>query len=195
MNTSRTILRRPHWKTPGQALGYLVIALAVFSAASARADKITLQDGRQLEGRFERLNAMLADPNAPAAQIKPIVMCDNDLTYTYVAQKFVTAVEAAAANTKLEEIDIDQAVATSGARIASIGALLNVTPFDAHGRRRLTMAGGPTGRIDLLQGITKITPTWCRVQGLQVKLTTYILDQRIATSSVPRDILSAILKR
>ena len=164
-----------------------------------RADNITLQDGRELEGRFTRLNAMLADPNVAGAEIKPIVMCDNDLSYTYVAQKFVTAVQAAPANQRLEEIDVQQAVATVGARIGGVGAILKVEPWDAHGpegfgRRIFSMAGGPTGRIDVIQGITKITPVWTRVQGLQVKQS-YIWDMRLATSSVPAEVLSKIIKR
>src|SRR5262249_23257687 len=63
--------------------------------------------------------------------------------------------------------------------------------------RTFSMAGGSTGRIDVVQGITKITPVWCRVEGLLVKkpLVPFIWDERIATSSIPQEKLSEILKR
>ncbi len=195
MITSRSIFYRRHLKVLPRALVPIFAAIAFLFAGAARADKVVLQDGRELDGRFQRLNAMLADPNDAGAAIKPIVMCDNDLSYTYISQKFVTAVQPAPANSKLEEIEIDQAVATTGARIGSIGSILAIKPFDDHGRRSFQMAGGPTGLIDVIEGITKITPVWTRVQGLQVKLNTYILDQRIATSSIPSNTLSKIIKQ
>ncbi len=196
MITNRLLRSRRHRATLLAALRCFAMTLLVLLAACAHADKIVLQDGRELEGRFTRLNAMLANPNVAGAEIKPIVMCDNDLSYTYVAQKFVTAVEAAAANARMEQIEVQQAVADAGARISSIGAILKVEPWDkgGFGRRIFSMAGGPTGRIDLIQGITKITPAWSRVQGLQTKQA-YILDTRIATSSIPKEDLSKIIKR
>ena len=51
---------------------------------------------------------------------------------------------------------------------------------------------GPQGSVDIVQGITEITPTWTKVEAIQGE-TSYIFTQRIATSSIPRDQLSRIL--
>jgi predicted esterase len=174
----------------------IVTLVALLPAAAARADKIVLQDGREYEGRLTRINAMLADPGQVKDDIKSIVMVNNDLTYTFVPQKFITKVEAAAANSRLEEIDVPQAIAVAGQRLGSVGPILEIDKFDPHGRRTFSMAGGPTGRIDVVQGITKITPVWCRVQGLQTSgVPAFIWDMRIATTSVPREILTQVIRR
>ena len=181
-----------------QILGCLTAIACALAATSARADKVILQDGRELDGRVTLLNSMLTDPNDSASvmpQGKPIVMCDNDLSYTYVTQKFVTAAQPAPVNDRLEEINVWQPVATAGSKISAIGGIINIQPWknDGFGRRIFSMAGGPTGRIDVVQGITKLTPVWSEVQGLQVKQS-YIWDMRIATSSLDRDVLSKIIK-
>ncbi len=48
------------------------------------------------------------------------------------------------------------------------------------------------GEINVIQGITEITPLWTKVEGL-AGAHPYIWDERIATSSIPRETLFAIL--
>ena len=48
--------------------------------------------------------------------------------------------------------------------------------------------------MDVVQGITEITPTYTKVEGLLVK-NAYVWDMRINTSSIPRDILTKIFLR
>jgi predicted esterase len=181
----------------GLAASVFVIALCC--TGLARADKIVLQDGREYEGRFTRLNAMLADPNESSGEMptqKMIVMCDNDLSYTYFPQKFVARIEPAAASARVEAIDVPQPVAVVGQRLGSVGSPIEIGKFDQYGRRTFSMAGGSTGRLDVVQGISKITPVWCRVQGLQLSSSpTFVWDMRIATTAVPRDVLSQIIRR
>lgn len=183
----------------------VVIAIALslgtlsVGAGPARADKFTLQDGRVLDGRLSRLNTMIVNPalmQSGMPNLKLIDAIDDDLRRTYVPEKFISRPEVAPAEQRLEEIDIDQPVATAGSRVASVGAILQVTPFDQFGRRTFSMTGGPTGKVDVVQGITKITPLWCRVDGLQVtRPPAYIWDMRIATSSIPPEALSQIINR
>ena len=180
----------------------LTLVLLFVPFSSALADKISLQDGRIIEGRLSKLNTMIlnpgvAPPNAPGAT--PIVMIDNDLCRTYVPFKFVTHADPAPAGQRLEEIDIDQPVATSGQRIGGVGAIINIQPWDENknqgfGRRTFSMQGGTLGHIDVVQGITKLTPVWTRVEGLQLgKLTSYVWDMRLATTSIPPKELAAII--
>src|SRR5215471_9117347 len=176
------------------------IALAIFCLpAAALADKFTLQDGRILDGVSTRVNTMKPDPSG-ADTTKPIVVVDNDLSRTFFPFKYLKNIDPAPKDQRLEEIHIRQPVAESGQRIGGVGSVIEIEPWDkkgppGYGRRTFSMAGGKTGRIDVVQGITKITPVWCRVEALlQSKpLPTYIWDERIATSSIPQDKLSAIL--
>ncbi len=168
-------------------------------ALPARADRFTLQDGRVLEGRLSRLNTMIANPalmQSGMPNLKLIDAIDDDLRRTYIPERLVQRPEVTPAEQRMEEIDIDQPVATAGSRVASVGSILQVTPFDAFGRRTFSMTGGPTGRVDVVQGISKITPLWCRVDGLQVTHPpAYIWDMRIATSTIPQKTLSEIINK
>ncbi len=69
--------------------------------------------------------------------------------------------------------------------------MLGVTPFDQFGRRTITIAT-VKGPMDVIQGITMITPEWTRVEGLSAG-NNIAWDMRIATSSIPREQLSAIV--
>jgi predicted esterase len=73
--------------------------------------------------------------------------------------------------------------------VTVVGQPLKITEFDEFGHRMFTMntAKGP---LDIAQGITEITPRWTKVEGIR-----QIWDQRIATSSIPREALSAILNK
>ena len=62
-----------------------------------------------------------------------------------------------------------------------------MTPFDEFGNRIFSMQG-QEGRIDVVQGVTCITPRYTQVEGLQVK-NAYEWDMRISTASIPREIV------
>ena len=79
----------------------------------------------------------------------------------------------------------------SGRRLSSIGTVMSTTPFDDYGRRVIAIST-PSGRLELVQGITKITPHWISVEGL-ITEHPLRLDMRIATSSVPRKTLRRVL--
>jgi hypothetical protein len=46
--------------------------------------------------------------------------------------------------------------------------------------------------VDVVQGITEITPRWTRVEGLQTEKP-LLLDMRLATSSIPPDVLERVI--
>ena len=94
---------------------------------------------------------------------------------------------------QLQTIRLEQPVADNGGRVGRVGAVLGATPFDSFGRRTYTLIT-PKGEIDVIQGITEISPLWTRVEGLQSKQP-FIWDMRIATNSIPRDVLSRILRQ
>ena len=90
-------------------------------------------------------------------------------------------------------IRIWQDVAETGGGIGRIGRPVRVTPFDEYGRRIFEMQG-KDGVIPVVQGITEITPAYAKVEGLAGPKA-IVWDERIATSSIPRDVLDKILTR
>lgn len=157
------------------------------------ADVVTLKNGLQFEGRVGKIASLGANPlsSAGEVQVQQIVFVDDDLRRTFFASRQVQAVVPQ--QTSQERIRIDQRVAGSARRVAAIGAIRGVTPFDEYGRRVFSIHT-PQGAVDVVQGITEVTPTYTKVEGLASRQAVN-WDMRIATSSIPRDILSQVLLR
>ena len=75
--------------------------------------------------------------------------------------------------------------------MTAVGGVIEATPFDEFGRRVLALATA-SGRVDIVQGITQITPRWTSVEGITTEHPV-LLDTRIATSSIPRDVLRRVI--
>ena len=172
-------------------------ALTILAAAAmsfARADRVELADGRILDGRFAKLPGVIVDPlaeTAGGAAGEPILMCDDELTRTMVAKRRVVKVEEAPVDPGLERVTIPQRVPDNGRRVAGIGGILETTPFDEFGRRILSLATAG-GRVDVVQGITEITPRWTRIEGVQTDKP-LLLDMRVATTSIPPAVLKRVI--
>jgi predicted esterase len=181
----------------GRRSGGLLLAAACTAGMMAlpvRADRVELTDGRVLEGRFARLPGVAVDPlgdsEGPSGG-ESILMCDDELTRTMVAKRRVAKVDEAPLDMGMERISIPQRVPEDGRRVAGIGGILATTPFDAFGRRILSLATA-AGRVDVVQGITEVTPRWVRVEGIHTEKP-LLLDMRLATSSIPREVLAKIV--
>jgi len=74
-----------------------------------------------------------------------------------------------------------------------VGPVVKITPFDKFGNRSYTMRT-PQGPLTIIQGITEVTPVYTKVEGLVVEQS-YVWDMRVATNSIPRETLSAMLRR
>jgi len=175
----------------GALLGWLA------APGTALADRVEMADGRTLEGRFALVAGVAVDPIAEATSSRaagtPVLMCDDELTRTFVSRRRVVRAEELPFGRQLERIEIPQRVPENGRRVASIGGILAATPFDEFGRRILTLATA-SGRVDVVQGITEITPRWTRVEGV-VTDNPLLLDMRLSTGSIPRDQLRVVLDR
>jgi predicted esterase len=193
-----TISPAPAPARAGRLATAVGLALTVgFGLAPARGDRVELTDGRVLEGRFAMLPGVVVDPFAEPPEGRsggePIVVCDDGLTRTMVPKRRVVKAETGPVDLGLERIEIPQRVADEGRRVAAVGAVLEATPFDEFGRRILTLMTAD-GRLDVVQGVTEITPRWVRVEGLRTERP-LVLDMRLATSSIPRDVLARIVAR
>jgi predicted esterase len=181
---------------PARLIFGAALVLSAF-AASGHAESITLKNGLRLEGSLGQIGGLGGNPLAPEnpdgpVEIKKIVLVDDGLRRVFVPELLIAGRDAAVKNDV--KIRIDQRVATSGRRVASVGSLLRITPFDEWGRRTVTIGTGQ-GSLDVIQGITEITPTYTRVQGLQVGQDSYVWDMRLATSSIPQDVLSTVIRK
>jgi len=175
----------------------LAAALTLLLSAHAGGDVLTLPNGLQIEGKAGKITKIGENPLNPAPSPGPvnnslIMLVDDDLRRVFVSvyqNPTVTVSEPLG----VERIRIEQRVASTGRRIGGVGPTIRTTPWDEWGRRIITLQG-PSGPIDIVQGITEVTPTYTRVEGLQGS-SPYIWDMRVATSSIPRDALSRLLKQ
>ncbi len=172
--------------------GIVSIAILALCAHDLSATVITMKSGMQVEGRIGELGALNENPLNPgiANGPRPIVLVDDGLRRTFVRDLDIAAVAEGPAVAD-ERILIKQPVAEGGLQIGNVGPILGVTPWDKWGRRTFSMQG-PRGQLDVIQGITEITPTYTRVEGLRG--TGLIWDMRIATSSLPREVISGVIR-
>lgn len=189
---------RNRLRAQGIIVSALVLLFGLFflvQPARLAAEVITLKNGMRIEGSVGKLGSLDGDvlKGAPGGDIatKEIVIIDDDLRRIFVGQKSVQTF-GESQSSAFEKIRLQQAVASAGPGIASVGPIVRVTPFDKYGRRIFTMAGSK-GNIDVIQGITEITPRYTKVEALTRGSYQYVWSMRIATSSIPRETLSEIL--
>ncbi|GAB6165741.1 peptidase [Thermostilla marina] len=167
-----------------------VAALAGLWNPDVVAEEVVLKNGWVLSGSLGQVTGLVELPkplSEDGGDIPLIVFVDDELRRTYVAKRQILEIRPGEVNEVLERFTIPQRVKLAGPAIGSVGMPLRVTPFDEYGRRIFTMRGAK-GPIDVVQGITEITPKWTRVRGL-----THYWDMRMATTSIPPETLYRIL--
>ncbi|HEX3659617.1 MAG TPA: peptidase [Pirellulales bacterium] len=177
--------------------GLLIVVLAAAGLAEALAAKLTLKDGRELDGSIAQLSSMADNPNtvkAKEGQVQSIVFTDDNLRRTFVPKRRIQEANQSALGDSEEKIYLRQPVPRLGAVVGSVGPLAQVTRFDEFGRRRVAMAT-IAGLVPIVQGITELTPHWAKVEALQIEGRALKWDMRISTSSVPLDELDKVLTK
>jgi len=172
----------------------MLVLVSLLTGSPSWADEVQLDDGRVLQGKFVLLPSVAIVPEQEGG--KPsggtsIVMCDDELTRTMVSKRRVVKTDPGQGESGVERIRIPQRVPDAGRRVVGVGQILGTTPFDEYGRRILSL-GTAGGRIDIVQGITQIAPRWTSVEGILTERP-HLLDMRIATSSIPRDVLRRVI--
>lgn len=174
-------------------MAVLVMAVvANWNTGRARSAEILLRDGRTLSGKLGMISGVAESPKASAERNDPlqlIVVIDDDLRRTYVPKSQVREVKNEEASEVKETFRIRQPATFGGKQVKSVGGTVRLDPFDDFGRRTFVM-NTMQGSTEIVQGITEITPDWTRVEGVRV-----MWDMRIATSSIPHDVLGKILWR
>jgi predicted esterase len=182
------------------AFGARLLLVVLFATqamlpCSLRADQIQHKDGRLLDGKFAQISKTAEDPlkNLDPETARPIFLCDDNLRRTMVPKFWLKEDSLRALAEPTQKITLQQEVSTGKSRVACMGPPLTVQPFDAFGRRILKIATNQ-GPIDIIQGVTQITPQWTKVEGLNAGQN-LVLDMRIATSSIPREQLVAMVNK
>src|SRR5205823_4224875 len=147
--------------------GFGVLAFAVAACLAQivlAADIVTLRNGMILEGEPHGIATLKADPLAPTPELTQILAIDNRLTRTYVATKQLAKEFGRPAAVALERITLPQRIPVSGNAIQVVGMPQRIDPFDEWGRRTFAMTGQRGKTLEIVQGITEITPRWTTVR-------------------------------
>ena len=171
-----------------------VVAIAACSLnwQTIDATEVLTKSNFRLIGQFGKMNSVMGQANGER-QLGQVCLFDDGLRRTYVSLfqlNMETFLEGDA--TQGQRIRIKQNVASGRKGIGSLQSTLGISPFDVWGRREYSVMTG-RGRLDIKQGITEITPLYTRLQGLSGKYAVE-MDMRLATSSIPRETLSQILR-
>jgi len=174
-------------------LGLLAVACRLSAVDAAT---LLLKDGRSLEGKYAELAGVAENPISPKIQagevaVTPLLVIDDGLRRTFIHSSQVRQVLEPNSGRDVR-INLWQPVAERGGAVGRIGRAARVTPFDEFGRRIYEMQS-TEGLLSVVQGITQITPLYTKVEGLTGGARPIVWDMRIATSSIPRDVLSRIL--
>lgn len=169
-------------------------ALAVLSVCgSVWGTQVLLKDGRTLSGKQGMVSGLAELVQATHADgsgaLQTILLLDDDLRRTFVSKRLVQKATQEEGGEIPEKFAIQQRVLRMGPSVRAVGPAARLTPFDDYGRRIFSMITAK-GQVDVVQGITLLTPTWAKVEGL-----THTWDMRIATSSLPRDVLAKVLAK
>jgi pimeloyl-ACP methyl ester carboxylesterase len=177
-------VRRSFFDTAGIVL---VIALGTGIAIGA---EVVLKDGRVLHGKLGRVASLADSPDLSKPDnngLQSIIFLDDELRRTYFSERIVRETRQEESRQLEEKFTIRQRTLHNGPSIKSLGLAAKIQPFDEYGRRTFTMTT-PRGSLDVIQGITELTPQWTKVEGIS-----HVWDMRMATSCIPKDILQQIL--
>ncbi|HEV7281300.1 MAG TPA: peptidase [Pirellulaceae bacterium] len=183
-------------RAAGIAQAFFALAALTAFGAPAFADVFTLRNGMQLTGspgKISKMGEAAVAADSGGLESKPILLVDDDLRRYFFPMVQLQTVAASPAAPP-HGISIRQKTAPAAARrIAGVGDIIEVTNFDETGRRRFRMRSSK-GPVDIYQGITEITPLYTKLESLQGQ-SDVSWDSRIATSSLPRDLIRQVVYR
>ena len=166
------------------------------SVAVGQNTAYTLKNGLLIEGvggTVSEISVTLAF----SQNDKSIVMMDNGLKRTFFSVNDVA--NKGESNLSDLEVEIFQRVNDNNDNQGN-GILMSVGNFDPFGHRtimvRIPTKSGGSKIVPVIQGITKITPLWTEVQTLitgDQRINSERWDMRLATSSIPADVLHNLL--
>ena len=177
--------------------GLVIWAIVLCPFVIGHAATYTLKNNVQVKGEPGRLTSIVAEPGTAVTPnpdvsegIRSVLFTDDGLRRTFFSQFQVRTV-APSERENLESIKIDQRVSSAGKRLVSIGAIVRITPFDEYGRRSFHVIG-VRGPMQIVQGITEITPRYTKLEALAMK-NSIVWESRVSTTSISTNVLRNVL--
>lgn len=166
--------------------------LPLLGVSFARADNVQLRNGLMLRGEVGVTSEIGELAQEFGENQGKVIIVDDGLRRVFFSSDQVAA-PIVPEPISQDIIRIDQPTTNVSEVIRGVGRPLEVRPFDSWGRRRITLAG-PDGPRHYYQGITKITSSYCVLETLTAEAFNAQWESRIATSSVPREVLSSVIR-
>ena len=187
------------WPRLGAWVQSVWLSLLLIGASSplhCTADIIELKNGIELRGKHANFASMGNDVlsssgSAGEVDVRLVVVVDDGLRRTFVSKYQISGQREDPEKPRI--IRLAQPVADAGQRVGLVGSILSVGPFNDWGTRVCTLMSSK-GKINVIQGISNVSPLWTSIEGLKGSHS-YVWDMRVATSSIPRDTLSHVLKQ
>lgn len=185
-------------RTKRQVALVLIASLAgAWPAAACRcatAGEVRLKNGTALRGVSTPLETLIVGPKKPnpgPVPIYPMVMVSTPLKRYFVPFRQVDVDNKDVDLSRHVGFKLEQRkVKGSGRILAAIqGFVDKPQSFDEFGRRTVTL-NSANGPLDVIQGVTVITPEYLKVIALN-----YTWETAIATSSVPVEQLDRMLRK
>lgn len=167
---------------------YLLLLWTLFSSIAAV--RLRLNDARTLQGEIAPISRVDEKVEAEgSSQVKSIYVVDDGLRRIYLPKKMVTATFPDQSAFEVFKFKQRYANADFDARYESLGDCRIEGPFDVFGRRTVSL-NSSQGPVYEVQSITEINSRYVRTRGLK-----RIWDARYALNSIPRSVLTPILKQ
>ncbi len=176
----------------GMCLAFAWAALG--DGPTARAGEIKLKNGTVLRGLIDKIDSLIVGPKKPKegpVPYYPIYMVTTSLKRYFVPRIQEDTLNPEAELSKLQGFKIEQTRMPNGGKIITAvqGYAEKPSPFDPHGRRTVVL-NSANGDLEVIQGMTLLTPEYAKVMALNFNWETYV-----ATSSIPLKQLDAILRK
>jgi predicted esterase len=171
---------------------FLAIVQAGLGSARGQEQMITLKNGMVLEGMPATKAAYIEGATLTSGSGTSLLMVDDRLRRVFTYKPNVMNMVPAVGSEELFEID--QFGANNQASSGGIGAILSIGPFNKNGQRMIRIMG-PKGPVTVYQGIIEISPRYSVLRSIEQDNKIYSpLEMRISTQSIPREILSQIMR-
>ncbi len=179
---------------------FLVAATSTTAGMRAQTEFILelrngMQIGPGIGEKVDSISAKASERVSPGnVNGEPIQSLNDGLRITFVnrsARNIIALRESTARASEKIILASDGEAAQSGNSPAILG-VVEVTAFNKYGRRRYSFMT-TRGQVDVLQGITVITPLFAKVEVLRTGSEAFVWDQRVITTSIPPKDLRAIL--
>lgn len=179
------------------ALAWVVCGLSMIASDVAAEQLFQLKNGLAIRGTKVELPTLRDGFAAAAAangHLRPVWQIDDGLRRHYIHGRTMVVGDPVDVAAPGVAIEFPQPRPTGGRTVGALGSILNLSPFNEFGRRRLTIRGPDGSPIEVIQGITQINPRYTKLEALKNN-PSLIWDMRIATSSIDSSILNRVFAR